>query len=260
MSEAYINVTHANGGDVSVTDWYNVEAGDESVQGLGSTGWSFQFTTSFTGIPGGEGTTDGGTGDAAWVAPGALLQSARGGAVGQWTDLDDSKTYTVYGISSYTIGGRSSSWTVNGGGTPQITNDVVGGNPNTTESAVFTEVSPSSGVITIEVENEAGSGDSYVAAMGIAENAGPSVTLDNATLTPGSTISGSYANFAGVPTSPLVLTDSGSNTLNVTVTITDNGDGTGTFTGTMPTLPAQGASAAGLLFGSVNAELTDPGA
>lgn len=86
----------------------------------------------------------------------------------------------------------------------------------------------------------------------------PSVTLDNATQTPGSTINGSYANFSGVPTSPLVLTDSGSNTLNVTVTITDNGDGTGTFTGTMPTLPAQGASATGLLFGSVTAELIDP--
>lgn len=87
----------------------------------------------------------------------------------------------------------------------------------------------------------------------------PAVVIDQATLSPGGTISGTYSNFTpGVaPTSPLTLTDSNSNTLSVAVTVNDNASGGGTFSGTLPALPSAGNSGNFLLFGNVTATLDD---
>lgn len=82
----------------------------------------------------------------------------------------------------------------------------------------------------------------------------PTITIDQASLTPGATISGTYSNFASTPTSPAVLTDSNSNTLNVTVTVTGTSSA-GTFSGTMPSLPTTGNTSNFLLFGTVNVAL-----
>ena len=87
-----------------------------------------------------------------------------------------------------------------------------------------------------------------------------SVTLDQSTLVPGGTISGSYSGFQSgtPPTSPIAISD-GTNTITaaVTVTVSDNGDGAGTFTGTLPSLPAAGNSGSFILFGNVTATLDD---
>lgn len=82
----------------------------------------------------------------------------------------------------------------------------------------------------------------------------PTITIDQASLTPGATISGTYTNFGVTPTSPLVLTDSNSNSINVAVTITGTNP-SGTFTGTMPSLPSTGNTANFLLFGTVSVAL-----
>lgn len=85
---------------------------------------------------------------------------------------------------------------------------------------------------------------------------GPSVSLTSGNLQPGGNFTLSYSNFAGVPTSPITLTDSNDNSITVAVTIDDNGDGTGTATGTMPALPTGASTVNGLLFGDVEVELT----
>lgn len=81
-----------------------------------------------------------------------------------------------------------------------------------------------------------------------------SLTVTQTELTPGGTISGSYSNYATVPTT-LTVSD-GTNTITIgSPTINDNGDGTGTFSGTMPTLPTSGTANL-VLFGNVTVELT----
>lgn len=86
-----------------------------------------------------------------------------------------------------------------------------------------------------------------------------SLTINQSTIEPGGTISGTYSGFTPgtAPTSPLVLSD-GTNSINVAVTIDDTaGDGTGTFTGTVPSLPSAGNSGNFILFGNVTATLDD---
>jgi len=93
----------------------------------------------------------------------------------------------------------------------------------------------------------------------LSEVSNTALTIDQAVIVPGGTISGSYSGFTPgtAPTSPLVLTD-GTNSLDVTITIDDSaGDGTGTFTGTVPNLPSAGSSGNFLLFGNVTATLDD---
>ncbi|WP_428398288.1 hypothetical protein [Marinobacter salarius] len=85
---------------------------------------------------------------------------------------------------------------------------------------------------------------------------GPQVSLTSGDLQPGGNFTLSYSDFAGIPTSPITLTDSNNNSITVAVTIDDNGDGTGTAAGTMPALPTGASSVNGLLFGDVEVELT----
>ena len=91
------------------------------------------------------------------------------------------------------------------------------------------------------------------------EASNTTITINQATIEPGGTISGTYSGFTPgtAPTSPLSLSD-GTNNLSVTVTIDDTaGDGTGTFTGTVPSLPAAGNSSNYILFGNITATLDD---
>ena len=82
----------------------------------------------------------------------------------------------------------------------------------------------------------------------------PEITVDQAELVPGGTISGSYSNYDTVPTT-LTVSD-GANTVTIaSPTINDNGDGTGTFSGTMPSLPSSGTANL-VLFGNVTVELS----
>lgn len=91
-------------------------------------------------------------------------------------------------------------------------------------------------------------------------NLTPEVTLDDDTLSPGDTISGSYQYFSSIPTSPVTITGPDGNTMDVTVTVNDSGlDGNslhyGTFSGTMPSLPAVDNSANQVLFGACTVTL-----
>lgn len=93
----------------------------------------------------------------------------------------------------------------------------------------------------------------------LVEAANTVLTINQAAIEPGGTISGTYSGFTPgtAPTSPLVLSD-GTNSINVAVTIDDTaGDGTGTFTGTVPSLPSAGNSSNYILFGNITATLDD---
>ncbi len=202
------------------------------------------------------------TGDASWVPSSNIsIRSSLVATSGvNWCRIiftgPPNTDFTLDAFATYSLGDRIAEVRVNGSASQNI-NSAPSGVPNDSVTLNFSGTTDGSGEATLEFRRFS-AGNAPLTSLRLSTPDGPSVSLGTTTYTPGSTISGSYANFAGVPTSPLVLTDSGSNTLNVTVTITDNGDGTGTFTGTMPSLPAQGASAAGLLFGSVTASLIDP--
>jgi len=239
------------------SDWIEYDFSSTEATSIPNTSWAFALTSVFSGTPGGTGASGAGTGDAAWAVAGSLTRSARkstGQAIGQWSGLDNAKTYNVYGISSYTATNRASSWTVNGGGTAQIVNDTVGGSANTEESAIFLGVSPVSGVITIEFENaDSSSGDSYAAAIAIEEVASAAVTTTD-TLQPGEDFTLTATNYASAPVSPATFTDSEGSTITVPVTI--SGSGPYTAVGTMPTLAEAVTAGTSLLFGDVTIELS----
>lgn len=83
----------------------------------------------------------------------------------------------------------------------------------------------------------------------------PSVTLDQSTLTPGSTISGTCTDYSAAPTSPITVSD-GTNTDNVTVSITDEGGGEYTFVGTMPASPTVAEGSVTVTVGEASAAAT----
>lgn len=88
----------------------------------------------------------------------------------------------------------------------------------------------------------------------VSTGASVTVTPGDLPLVPGGAISGSYTDFATVPTT-LTVSD-GTNTITIaSPTISDNGDGTGTFSGTMPSLPTSGTANL-ILFGNVTVELS----
>jgi hypothetical protein len=72
-----------------------------------------------------------------------------------------------------------------------------------------------------------------------------SIAITGGTLTAGSAFAGTYSGIASLAT-PITLTDSGGNTLNVAIV----DGGSGNFTGTMPALPSSGSSSS-LIFGNV---------
>jgi len=173
MAVKVLNITSSNYGNVS-GDRLDIGYNDTTSYTIPGTTWTVQLTPTFTDIRIGNFDTPG-TGDASWVAGVELSDRGRiaaTAAVFTISGLDDAKTYTLYGLSSSSVSGRSSAWTVNGGGTVQEVPDEIAGVNNNSESAIFTGVSPVSGVITLEVKKAASSsGDSYVAAAAIEEEA-----------------------------------------------------------------------------------------
>lgn len=88
----------------------------------------------------------------------------------------------------------------------------------------------------------------------ISGNAEPSISLAGV-YAPGQTITATLSNFVGVPTQA-TLTDSNSNARVVSLTSVGGND----YTFPLPSLPSDGNNSAGLLFGDVTVEITDPGA
>lgn len=95
--------------------------------------------------------------------------------------------------------------------------------------------------------------------------AGTVLALDQATLTPGATVSGSYSGYVSEAVGPLVISDGNPNPIEVSLTFsnaTQDGDNlwSGDFTGTMPDRPADGDTAPWVATGAVDVTLADPGA
>lgn len=96
-------------------------------------------------------------------------------------------------------------------------------------------------------------------------SAGSVLALDQATLKPGDTVSGSYSGYISEPVGPLVLSDGNPNPIEVALTFSNaaqDGDSlwSGDFTGTMPSRPADEDSAPWASTGTLDVTLDDPGA
>lgn len=92
---------------------------------------------------------------------------------------------------------------------------------------------------------------------------GPGISITQTELTPGATITGSGANYDGIPANGSNVTISdGTNNLTAVLTITNGAAGAFDFSFTMPTLPATGATASRIKFDStaVTVTIPDPGA
>ena len=260
MTVELINFSHF---DPAVpSPWFNFSTSHSTKQVLAS-GWGIHYTTVPTGSTGTlENTVP--TGDAAWADDGSANKVGITGhqvqgatiAIILLSDLDNSRLYSLDFFCN-NPSGRFTKIGVNGGDRLSSPTGI-----NTTETVTFTDIAPSSGQITVEIERDGISFASYVSALKLVEQSTvPTITMDQTELTPGTTISGSYVNFLGVPANPsdLSLTDINGNGITVSVAVTDNTGGAGTFTGTMPALPTGGATTAGLLFGIVTIGLADPG-
>lgn len=194
-----------------------------------------------------------GTGDASWVPAWA---NAQGRNVGDGipmviSGLTPGETYSFefYGLAS--AGTRVLSVSMEGGTAQELA--LLN---NYTDTIKFTDQVATDTDFSFFLDDTAASdGSDYLCAMRISTTAEiSSVELDQTTLSPGSTISGTYSGYQTVPTSPIVLTDKEGNTMSVAVNITDNGDGTGSFSGTMPSNPSS-APAQNLLYGPITGEL-----
>lgn len=243
--------------------WNNMSELGETITPVDETGAATTHSISWPSTPDwpnvGELAGLSASGDAAWA------DDDRGAFESAWTNdgtalhtitisgLDDAKVYFVEGFGSR-VDGRDTQMSVNGSAVQIIPNGDGAGGPNLTETALFTNISPVSGQITIDWGGTDNWG--YLNTVRYGEfTPAASISITQTSLTPGGTISGSYSNFDVVPTSPLLITDKNANSITVAVNITDNGDGTGTFSGTMPADPTSG-SLDNLLYGDVTVELT----
>lgn len=271
MTIAKIDLVDAQTGATS-SAWNVLKMADTSPQPIldingVDTGWTMRYDSNF--LPGGAGAGyDGiGVGDAAWV------DDSEASRVAVYVSSSTGKVI-VSGPESFNLirafGSHDStnntdvSVSVNSGAVQVIpTYDSENNRSNNSEIAEFTAISADgNGDYIIEWSN-ATTTRGYLNALYLEGDSQAAVFLD-AALEYGGVISGTYANFAGVPASSTSVTITDSNrTITVPVTVTDNGAGGGSFTGTMPSLPSSGQSlpAGSLVFpGNVNITLTDPGA
>jgi len=201
------------------------------------------------------------SGDAAWADTdvGALTDAAYtssaiyGDSSVTIKGLSQGSTYWFEFFSSNPVTDRILHLKINGGA--EYSQDQPGGVSNDSETILVTGVVPDvNGEATIDIRSNS-PGNVYLPLMRFAEEVPvPEITVDQAELVPGGTISGSYSNYDTVPTT-LTVSD-GANTVTIaSPTINDNGDGTGTFSGTMPSLPSSGTANL-VLFGDVTVELS----
>ena len=225
------------------------------------TGWTIRWSIP-PGDTGGEGYNGVGVGDAAWCSEANVLRYSvfyNRFAPDDYCELiiegPDELTIDAVGSYGVTTSHPDTEIWVNSE-TSQImqTYDSVNARANNSDTVTFTNVAKD-GNNQFVIRFRENSGDrGYIAALRLTGPDGPIVVVTETELTPGGTISGTYANFQTVPTT-LTVSD-GTNTITIaSPTITDNGDGTGTFSGTMPALPTTG-SANLILFGDATVELS----
>lgn len=146
-----------------------------------ATGWSVTKPATAQGSGDGAGTV--GIGDAAWVdevgviGGGWRYDNTSGAITHVISGLDNAKTYTLEFLGSTDLQANRIADVTIGGTTKQIICSDGSGVANTTETAAFTGVAPSSGEISFTVEQGAGStGGGYLNAWYIEEEAAASDT------------------------------------------------------------------------------------
>lgn len=270
MASVFIDLNDENNYGSVTSKWNVILPSDTTPVSLTDengdpTGWTIYWNPGFEpGDIGGDGYNGVGTGDAAWCDESNVLRYSvfyNSFSTEDYCELilEGPDTVTIDVVASYGVNsttGPDTSVSVNDGTPVVITSyDFTNSRANNSETGTFADVTKNgSNQFSIKFSENTGA-RGYLAALRLTAPAGPAVDVTQTTLTPGGTVSGSYSNFSGVPTSPLTLTDTDGNSITVAVTISDNGDGTGTFTGTLPSLPTSG-SATGIRFGSVTVELT----
>lgn len=197
------------------------------------------------------------TGDAAWCdEPGRdPLSLTDSGSYVPFTvsGLDNAKTYTLEAWGGHPSSDRTFDIRAQSGADVSFNGyDSGSGELVFDQVASITGISPSSGDIVVEFKKNAGSGGTaYVMFWRLVEEtSSPSVSVDNASYTPGDTVTGTYSNFGSDPTTA-TLTDSGGQTF--TPALTASG---GTFSLDLGDLPAEGVTSALPFPGTVTVELS----
>jgi hypothetical protein len=253
MAIGYVNFKVTKNPD----DFTNISPTTTSQEAIPDTSWTAGYRTG--NLPSaGESNTSGGwvqsSGDAAW-AIGDVSREGHYVSSGVSPALLDIKGFTpgesirVTCYSRYdTSQGRISRWIVNGSAPQDLAcYDTAAGTPNLSSVVVFDAVADGSGVITVSHSNApTGSLTGRSTGLKIEQIAGapsPAITLTQTEITPGGTISGSYANWGG--TAPTKLEGiRGANVIDSATAggitgLVITGDGTsGTFTATTPAYTA----------------------
>lgn len=224
-----------------------------------ATTWDYSFTAGnlgYNGFSGGTSYLGGivGSGSAAWVNNQVVLSTGVGvnKGVGWYStklaQLNTAKQYRLEIFGSINATGRNIEARVNGG-TPQN----IACNNNSTITMTFDNLQPNgSGELLLELRaTDASTGYAYINAMRITEldTIVQDFSIDQSTVQPGSTISGTYAGWPAAPTASVVLADAEGNTLTLTPSVT-GGAGSGTWSATIQALPSVGGNVDSILFGA----------
>lgn len=238
MATFKINAKPVEG--TSPSGWIDLRENQTSAVALGTSGWTIAYDASA--LPAGalaSGLDITPTGDALWIGASGdtavYRTSHQAESTTNWRRIllsgPPSTGFTLQVFSTWTSA-RNLEFRVNAG-TIQTLVEHDGTSPNDSETLTFNGTTDGSGQATLEYKQDGG-GFAHLTAMQIEVPEAASTTLDQTTLTPGGTISGTCSNYNAAPTSPISVSD-GTNTDSVTVTI--SGTGPYTFTGTMPATP-----------------------
>ena len=237
------------------------------------TGWTMRYDPALLPYGAGAGFDAVGVGDAVWaddseaVRVGVYHNTFAGSASASVIISGPASLSAIKMIGSYDNNDHVDVSVGVNSETPQVisTYDVGNSRGNNSEIASFPTVSSDAQNEYVITWAASGSSRGYLNAIYLEGLPQAAAALD-APLQMGAAFSGTYSNFAGIPTGPVTISD-GTRSVDVSVTISDNGDGDGTFSGTMPGLPASGASSAAssliypnITAGSISVTLTDPGA
>lgn len=224
-----------------------------------ATTWDFSFTAgnpSYNGFSGGSGYLGGivGSGSASWVNNQTVISTGVGvnKSVGwystKFAGLDPAKQYKLDIFGSINATSRNLEARVNGG-----TSQNIACYNNSTITMTFDNLQPNgSGELLLELRaTDASTGYAYISAMRITEldSIVQDFSINQSTVKPGESISGTYAGWPSAPTAVVALTDSASNQVALTASVT-GGAGSGVWSATVPALPSAGADVELLKFGA----------
>lgn len=243
--------THKTWNNITATSVTNQALVDENNQ---ATAYTFSYTDSPAGTITGNGIDEVGQGSAAWVDEAVINNSGH-----YFNSSVPTCTFTVDGLEGNvdlrfkcsSDMNRVGNIRVNGGSWETLSPPSNGVRRD--HQVEFLDVTPSSGVITVDLDWVSGNG-TYIMAMEITTTSAPTPSISlSGVYAPGQTISATLTNYIGTPTQA-TLTDTGNNSVSVDLIAAGND-----YTFTLPDLPDAGNDTAGLLFGDVTVTIDDPG-